>query len=176
MALGGEQKRFIVEEIKRQNEPMHDILRKLHEWQLSFWSNGSGRVPGFFQNRMKTDDDRYHALKEETSSQSILLEDVKTFMTEIRTIREERTKAEAERQKRHARYWTVAKVVGGLLVSALLWGAKETYPVVKILVDDYLRAHPYVTEQLKNRAMSVPDSVYAERQKSADLPQSYVAR
>ena len=176
MALGEEAKRFIVAEIKRQMEPTHSLLEDLknqgketHEWQLSFWSNGSGRVPGFFQRRM-VDDDKWRAQMDthkETVTQ--LVEDLQKAR-EFRELREQETK------DRHKRYWSLFWKISGPVATALLglltWGAAKAAPVVKILIDDYLKAHPQVTEQLKNRAADSSDPSYADRQDSA-MPLRY---
>ena len=176
MPLGEEAKRFIMEEITRQMEPTHTLLQTLKEWQLAFWSNGSGRPPGFFQSRIQHDDDRYGRLKTESEAQSVVLGDVKSYMIEQRAVRVERERADTDRQKRHARYWMIGKIAAGLLGTALAWGAKEAYPVVKILIEDYLHSHPYVSEKLKNKAANQLDPVYANRQNSADLPSQYQPR
>ena len=51
-----------MDEVSRQMAPMHAILQGLKDavqevktWQFGFWSNGSGRAPGFFQSRIKAD-------------------------------------------------------------------------------------------------------------------------
>lgn len=179
MPLGEEQKRFIVDEVKRQVEPTHTLLQGLKqeaqegkEWRLSFWSNGSGRPPGYFQNRVKSDDERYTALDGKTEAQSVILDEVKCYMIEQRAVRVERERAEAERRKRHARYWTVAKVVATALLGLAGWIATKAIPVAKILIEDYLKEHPYVSEHLKNRSSNDPDPRYADRQQS-DLPTTY---
>ena len=171
MPLGEEQKRFIVDEVKRQVEPTHTLLQKLSEWQLAFWSNGSGRPPGFFQSRIKEDDHRYKELDDKTDAQNVVLDDVKCFMIEQRAVRVERERAEAERRKRHARYWTVAKVVATAPVLGLAgWIVTKAIPVAKILIEDYLKAHPYVSERLKNRS-SVESSPVLSSTQQSDLPQ-----
>ena len=152
-----------MDEVARQLKPTHSLLTALHEWQLSFWSNGSGRPEGFFQGRIKSDDLRYRRLEEETKEQSNTLEELKDFMLEQRITREERVLAEKEKAERHVRYWTFGKwalgIIGPALIAVLTWIAHEASPVLRILWEDYLRAHPVVTERLRNHAESEPAAV-----------------
>lgn len=67
-------KDIVMIEVAKQIKPIADEVRAAREWQLSFWSNGSGRPPGYFQTRVKEDDARYTALATETAKQSDLLE------------------------------------------------------------------------------------------------------
>ena len=148
-----------MEEITRQLQPtltlfgsFEKALKDLHEWQLGFWSNGSGRPPGQFQTRIKQDDERYHRLETETKGQSLILTEVRDFMigqVEARKAREEAEQKHAERVRKAV---LVAKWAAGAIFALLSWGAAKAIPVVKILVDDYLRAHPYVSKQLRDKA------------------------
>jgi hypothetical protein len=179
-----EMRRVIVDEVNKQLGPTHALLRslgdsvsKVESWQLSFWSNGSGRPPGFFQTRMKQDDERFATLKQENEAQSALLEDVKTYMTESRTVRIEREKGEKERDERRKTYWALAWKIGAPIATSLLglltWAAAKALPVVKILWEDYLRAHPAVSERLKDSAQRAPVLSYYRQHQESGMPQGY---
>src|ERR1700733_3770207 len=58
-------------------------LKPIHEWMLSFWSNGSGRPPGYFQMRVIADDERYKRLECETKEQSEVLKRLDENLQEI---------------------------------------------------------------------------------------------
>ena len=168
-------------------EELGDAVRSVEKWQLGFWSNGSGQIPGFFQNRMKLDDHRYESLKGETDKQTEVLERMNTFMigqTAARKVREslERRQREAEaeveaKRAERRKFWlgillkVGTPILGGIL-TLLGWGLHKAAPVIQILIDDYMRAHPYVSEQLKNRSSNEQDPRYADRQQS-DLPLTY---
>ena len=55
----------MAQEVADQLKPFIDTLKGVRDWQYSFWSNGSGRPMGFFQMRMKEDDERNRQLKED---------------------------------------------------------------------------------------------------------------
>lgn len=169
----GRIREIVVEEVSKQIRPIHD-------WMLGFWANGSGRPPGYFQMRVKSDDERYARLESETRNQSDTLDILKDFMQEQRLSREAREKAERDRRIRHARYWSVAKWALGIVGPALLGLCTLAYqhlaPVLQILWEDYLKAHPAVTTRLKDLSSENSEPAYAGRQRSQDsgLPSSYV--
>jgi Fe2+ transport system protein B len=177
MPNGMDEKRVreIVEaEVAKQNRPILD-------WMHGFWSNGSGKPLGFFQmrilqdderfrTRVKADDERYQRLEQETKSQSETLETLKDFMFEQKLSREAREKAEKKaeeerkeseqkKKERIARYWSIAKwaapVIGSIIVTLAAWIYSAAAPVLKILWEDYLKAHPIVSEQLKQKHLSL---------------------
>lgn len=155
-------------EVTRQLIPFETSLKALHEWQLSFWSNGTGRPPGFFQSRIKADDERYKQLEDETKEQSGILAKVHDFMVSQVARAEAREKAEKERADRHKLYmsllWKVGAPIAGAILSLVGWGVSKAAPVVKILIDDYLKAHPYVTEELQKRSSASADPVVSYKE------------
>lgn len=48
--------------------------------------------------------------------------------------------------------WKVAVAVFAVLMALARWAWVELEPIGKILIDDYLKAHPMVMEQLKNKS------------------------
>jgi hypothetical protein len=185
VALGGEAKRYIDMEIKRQMEPTLTLLQELkkqgsetHEWLLGFWANGSGRPEGLFQRRMK-DDDKWRAqMEEHKETVTQLVSD----LCKAREFREKREAEEKERQEEEKRlkaerkkfwisvFWRVGlpAILGifGLIGTGIVRAA----PVVKILIDDYLQAHPRVSEQLKNKAQNESNQAHnGEQESSAPL-------
>jgi hypothetical protein len=158
-------KRLIMAEVSRQMGPVQEVLKKLHEWQLAFWSNGSGRPPGFFQTRIKEDDRRYSEMLDEVSKLTDHKAAVDAFIIELRLAREFREKREDEDKQRRKMYWGLVWKIGGPIGTGLLallsWGAAKATPVIKILIDDYLQAHPHAMEQIKNSASGDGDPSFA---------------
>ena len=178
-------------------------LEPFRDWMLGFWSNGSKDRPlGFFQmrvkaeddrftTRVKQDDERYERLQEETKGQSETLEVVKQFMASQVAAREAREKAEREvaeqkekeekeKKERRARNWAIARWIGGIVGPALLalmaWAYHAMAPVVQILWQDYLKAHPIVMQQLQNRSSIDPSLDYAGSNKTQDAVIPKLAR
>ena len=79
-------------------------LEPFRNWMLGFWSNGSkDRPPGFFQMRVKADDERYARLEMETKSQSETLKVVEQFMAAQAIRATAREKEEQDRKEQRAR-------------------------------------------------------------------------
>jgi hypothetical protein len=174
-------RRFVMDEIDRQLKPTHSLLEELkkqgkenHEWMLGFWANGSLRPEGFFQSRIKADDLRYKRLEDETKDQSTTLETLKAFMIEQKLTRVGRELAEKEKEERHARYFTFAKwllgVIGPVLLAAAGWLAHEASPVIKVLWEEYLKAHPVVTERLRDHVSYEPSLTSTQPQDAKNPP------
>ena len=51
-------RRIVLAAVTAHMKPWGEILKSVHDWQTGFWSNGSGKPLGFFQMRMKADDER----------------------------------------------------------------------------------------------------------------------
>jgi hypothetical protein len=132
-------RRFIVSEVVSQMKPFADDLKACREWQLSFWSNGVGKVPGFFQLRMQQDDAR-----------NAIVTDY------IRTAQKRQREEEFRKRDRDAQWrfwWPIIKWVGGGLATTFLalamWLGPKIIRVGTALVEDYLKSHPALTEKLK---------------------------
>jgi hypothetical protein len=149
---------LVMAEVNKQIEPVKKLLTELHEWQLAFWANGSGRVPGFFQRRIQ-DDDRWRATVDDHKTK------VDTLIYDLCKAREFREKREEEekvqRQKRHdfwiSIFWKVGLPIALGICSIVGTGIVKATPIIKILWEDYLRAHPAVTQQMKNITTVSPD-------------------
>lgn len=148
-------------EVARQLKPFHEMLTRfqecmeeLQDWQLGFWSNGSGKPPGFFQMRIKADDERYLRLEKETEKQSATLEKLDDYINTA-VIRQKESEDRKKDKEERLAFWMpyvkwIAGTVGTGIVGLSIWGFHTFRPVVYILWEDYLRAHPTVTEQLRN--------------------------
>lgn len=156
-----EVKKIVEREISNQ-------LKPLHEWQLSFWSNGSGRPLGFFQMRMREDDERYRLLikyQEEQKQELMRQSEVADRMDdELKAQANDRTR----KKERWDRWWPIAKWVGGgigtLALGGATWLTIHAVPIAHILWEDYLHYHPSVTQQLKNVGEDVkPDYTGSKR-------------
>jgi hypothetical protein len=170
-------------EVSRQLEPTHSLLQQLHEWQLAFWSNGSGRVPGFFQRRMKEDDTWRGEAATKLDTLANHKESVDKFILELRLARDFREKREQEAKERQEKFkerlkFLTIKVALPIVVAILgLIGIaiKQSVPVIKILIDDYLKAHPLASERIKNLSQ-VYDPTLAQKQgDDAGVPTSFEA-
>ena len=165
-----------MEEVAKQMQPLQATLQKVHEWQLGWWSNGSkDRPPGFFQNRMKEDDRWRDEVRSQVDRLSANRAADAKFILELRMARKFREQREAEAKARR-NFWIVKVGVPVLVAILGLIGVavKVSAPIIKVLVDDYLRAHPYVTEHLKKQNSSELDPAYAgDHRNSADLPPTF---
>lgn|ERR1700733_624315 len=154
-------------EVSKQVQPLHD-------WQLAFWSNGSGRPPGFFQTRIKSDDERFGRLQAETKEQSEVLKRLDTNLTEITLEKKIEAAAKERRAKRFAFWFPIVKwvVVGltGAMITVGSWAFTKIEPVVKILWDDYLTAHPDVNRKVKSLSSVSPGMDAKNPQISGDDP------
>ena len=146
-----------MDEVSRQIQPIHD-------WQLAFWSNGSGRPPGFFQTRIKADDERYGRLEKELARQGEIADVMDDFVKTSNTRQKEN---EEHKRKREFRQKLWIPIAATIILGLVGWMYHLCAPVAKILWDDYLKSHPIASEQLKHSSYS-QDSVYA---KSKDSPQ-----
>jgi hypothetical protein len=172
-----ETRMYIMAEIAAQLKPFAKLLDDLKEvtgdlrdWQLGFWSNGVGKVPGFFQNRMKEDDkrrqeedDRHAQVKKDLKEQNDRLAPLVAYVEEHRILKE-------HRQARWEFWWPIIKWVGGGLGLCLLGLATYLGPkIVKagtIIWDEYEKFHPGVTQKLKDIGTGT-DPAYTSRQKQA---------
>ena len=134
----GEIRGLIVSEVAAQMKPVMAEIAKVHDWQTGFWSNGSGKPPGFFQMRMAEDDKRNA--------------DVADF---IKTARKRQIESENDQKRREARwnFWKpIIKKVCGALSAAILalgiWLGPKLVRVTIILWQDYLRSHPDAAQQI----------------------------
>jgi hypothetical protein len=172
--------RLVMAEVTRQMGPVQELLKKLHDWQLGFWSNGSkDRPKGFFQMRIESDDRRYQEMVDEVSKLTDHKASVDAFIVELRLAREFREKREAEEKERQEiaeqkrvdrrNFWVLKIGIPVVLGILSLIGViiKQAAPVVEILWKDYLKAHPAVSEQIKNKAAS--DPALADGKQSAEI-------
>lgn len=145
-------------EVAKQLEPMHTLLTSVKDWQLSFWSNGSGRPPGFFQTRMKEDDAWRSDISTKVENLNNHKDVVDKFITELRLAREFRELREKEAKERRRFYLLkVALPIVLAILSVIGIAVKQTVPVVKIIWENYLHSHPVVGEELQK--MSQQSSV-----------------
>ncbi len=136
-------------EVTKQLHPVLSIVQAVHEWQLSFWSNGSNKPPGFFQTRIKSDDQRYGQLIAEVEKLTDHKAAMDAFIIELRLTREMREKREEEAKERRS-FWIlkVALPITLAILSTLGVVIAKTAPVANALWDDYLRTHPTVSQQI----------------------------
>jgi hypothetical protein len=61
--------------------------------------------------------------------------------------------------------WKVAVALFAVLMALARWAWVELEPIGKILIDDYLKAHPMVMEQLKNKSAVDLEPEYSKSKK-----------
>lgn len=141
-------RRMVMEEVSEQLKPFKDMLKAVHDWQYSFWSNGSNRPPGFFQMRMKQDDERNRQLKDDLKVQTEVSKEIADF------IREEKFRKE-QREKSWVFWLPIIKwggtALGTGILAVLTWIGSQSLPFFRFLWEDYLRYHPAMVEKLKDR-------------------------
>ncbi len=163
-------------EVARQLRPFQDAIDGLrdavtiiHDWQTGFWSNGSGRPPGFFQMRMREDDERNKLIKDDLQKKDEKLDPVVAYIEEQRILKEHR-----------AQVWKVwgpiLKWSGGLLCTGIVgvttWAFPHLIRVGEVLWDDYLKDHPAVVQKLKTTSTDVPPISTAPKTQDAGIPKS----
>lgn len=151
-----ELERRIVAEVAKQLKPFLDMLTRAHDWQLSFWSNGSDRPPGFFQSRMKEDDERNRQVKKDLADQNSKLEPIVAFINEQRILKEHRS--------RRWKFWwpKIQWALGGFATSLLAlvaWLGPHVVHVVDILWQDYEHYHPGLSDQIKKAYTGINPAV-----------------
>lgn len=135
-----------MEEVASHIKPFKDSIEKMDRWRVSLWSNGSGGPPGYLEVARAEDEKRYARLSAEQREATSKLETVETFITLLK-----------DRQQRHSRYWQIVRSWGwkvftaaaAALLSLTGWAYHEISPVLRILWQDYLRAHPLTSEDLQ---------------------------
>jgi hypothetical protein len=132
-------KRIVEMEVAEQLKPMNLKLEAMHDWQLGFWSNGSGRPEGFFQRRMKEDDKR-----------NTMLEDF------VKTAQQRQIESEARKLQREKiwQFWKpILKWAGGGLSTALIaltcWLGPKVVNIAIIIYGELEKTHPAMTEKIK---------------------------
>lgn len=128
-----------MEEVSAQLKPIKDMLENVHDWQLSYWSNGSGRPLGFYQMRMKEDDRRNEQIKNDLKTQTDITSDIADY------VRKE--KEEKERWAKRWEFWLpiikwAVPVLGTALLGTAAWIGAHALPVIGFLWQDYVKHHP----------------------------------
>jgi hypothetical protein len=159
---------IVAAEVTAQMKPFAETLSAVHDWQLSFWSNGSGRVPGFFQMRMKEDDarnlkdaDEKAQIKADLSKTTAMAERMDKYIAEQNTLKQ-------HRKERWEKWWPVVSWVGGGIGVAFLglctWLGPKLVRGADVIYEDYLKNHPAVSEKLKT-VSSEPKSALQSSEK-----------
>lgn len=153
-----------MEEVAKQLKPFLDTLTRVHDWQLSFWSNGSGRPPGFFQSRMKDDDERNARVKKDLADQNSKLEPVVAYIEDQRALKQ-------HRDERWKFWWPkIQWAIGGIatgLLALVAWLGPHVAHVVDILWRDYEHYHPGLSDEIKKADTRI-DPAVSSRQNPQD--------
>lgn len=136
---------LVVQEVSRHISP-------LREWMYAFYSNGDKtRPPGFFQMRIKADDERYEHLMDVQSDQTNALKEVASYV-EDQKLRQKIDQERKAKWEKRIKFWLpiVKIVVPAMLGGALTlgtWGLAKAIPVMRSLWGDYLRSHPSLMDK-----------------------------
>jgi hypothetical protein len=139
-------KRIAAEEVRTELAPVLAALAKLNSWKLSLWANGSGGPPGYLEKARQEDDERYGrllAMAQESSA-------ARTCMNNFMSLHEDREKRWDETKSKLFKIgWKAAVGLFAVFMAVMGWAYHATAPVLKILWEDYLRAHPIAEQKLK---------------------------
>jgi hypothetical protein len=161
-------RRIVAAEVNQQLKPFAETLKAVHKWQLSFWSNGSNGPLGFFQMRMREDDERNAQIKDDLKKQNDIADRLDDYIKEQKTLKE-------HREQRWKTWGPIIKWAGGIMGTAIVglatWLGPKIVKAANVLIDDYLQHHPSVTEQLKNSSnVNDPTLSSQHQQQSAGGP------
>lgn len=158
------------EMLNTQMQPIQKQVADVAARLRSFYSNGSGGPPGALEIWREEDNKRFETLFATAEESKELAITVKDF------IKDELKRREARKQ-RIASAIAASKVLLPIIGSALLAVAGFLYhaaaPVVKVLWEEYLKAHPSVSQRLNTVSQFDPQTARAQ---DAGLPSSYVAK
>jgi hypothetical protein len=168
-------RRIVLAAVTAHMKPWGEMLKSLHDWQIGFWSNGSGKPLGFFQMRMREDDARHKLLLDyqekqtkELERQAVIADKLDDFIKAEAVRKEEEEKHRKTVEKRWSILWSVVKWGGPAVVTAFLalcaWLGPHLFRVTRILVEDYLHYHPSVTERLKDSSRTDDSGVQSHQQ------------
>lgn len=140
-----ELRRFIVAEVASQLKPFKDQLTELHEWQLAFWQNGSGRVKGLFQRRIEEDDQHRQEVKDDLKKQNDTLVPLVAYVTR-QNVRQE-MRDEFWKTWGPAIKWT-ARGIGIGIVGLVLHYGPSAIKTGWAIYQDYMERHQIKTSDL----------------------------
>lgn len=138
---------IVVEEITKHVLPLQTGLASVTATLRSLYSNGSEGPPGYLEMLRKEDDERYGRLTEASREQAKDIKEIKEVIL-LQKDREERKSIFTKKALKIG--WKVVAVILAGLGSLIGWGVHQTVPIVKILIDDYIKAHPMVMERMKH--------------------------
>jgi hypothetical protein len=150
-----ELREIVMEEVIKHTGPIKAGLDRVTSTLRLIYSNGSGGPPGYLETARAEDNKRFEQLFEMKEQ----LDQTKEFLAVLRDREEQKEK---RRRFWMGVLWKVGAPIGTGLIGLLSWGASKAAPVLHILWDDYLRAHPLTMERLKNMSSDHPDPAYAE--------------
>ena len=141
-------------------EKMSSVLDRATSTLRTLYSNGSGGPPGYLEVAREEDDERYNRLEKASLSQA---EDIKVIKETLLLTKDR----EARRAEMTKKVWKIGWKIGAALLAGLAsligWGWHQTAPVIKILIDDYMKAHPMVMERMKNLSHEVDPVVSSDQ-------------
>ena len=143
-------RRIIVEEVNNHLSPIATKVDRLDVRMRSLYSNGSGGPPGYLEMARAQDDERYQRL-----------------FNIVEEMKEQRRKLWAA--VLHVG-WKIAIAVFGAFVGLMSWAYHASAPVIKVLWEDYLHAHPMAMEKLKNTSEMSDPAVSSNQTAGSEHP------
>jgi len=154
-----------VEEVQNHLGPIAATVSRLDKTVRSLYSNGSGGPPGFLETARKEDDERYDRL---FTAVKVLTEDQKEANRFIVLASAEQDRKAKFRKMLMTIGWKVGAVIASAMIGLATWAYHEVAPVAKVLWEEYVKAHPSVTERLKIVGNN-DDPAYAEKHKPPEV-------
>jgi len=159
-------RRIVVDEVHNQVGPLKSTVDRLDRTVRSLYSNGSGGPPGFLEVAREEDKKRQGELDGKLDD---LLE-YKNKMEVFIAVSKERDEVREKRRKMlWGLLWKIGGPIGVAIISILGWIYHASLPVIQILWQDYLHAHPAVMHELKNLSQDNHELIYATEHKLKDF-------
>ena len=161
-----------MEEVQRHLEPLTATVNRLDKTVRSIYSNGSGGPPGFLENA-RAEDERHREENKQKIEKILVsiekLEDNKETVNNFILLAKDRDDRWERLKKRIVTVgWKVCVAVFDALVTIGGVIYHQAAPVLKILWEDYEKAHPNVGLQMK-KMYSSSNPVVALGEKKMDM-------
>lgn len=166
--LPDEVRAAIVLEVNSQLNPLKETVDRLDKTVRSLYRNGSGGPPGYLETARAEDNEWKEKLLAVVEKHSEQLDQTEDFVTTYNAL-QEFLHTQTERRQKFIKFWApkIWKVGASLAVSGMIGCGTllhKAMPVMQILWEDYLRAHPAAATQLKNVTTNQQGKYYAEKQ------------
>ena len=169
--LPDEVKAAIMLEVHSQLSPLKATVDRLDKTLHSLYRNGEGGE-GYLERARAEDEEWKSELRGVVGKHGDQLDKIDDFVNTYNTLQIELQNRKKRREELWKfwgpKIWQMAGAIAIAICSVTGWAYHEISPVVKVLWQDYLRAHPVVASQLKNTSSIQPEKLYAVKQKPSE--------